>query len=91
MENKLRKRSGSNSKRPKEKIIYIYELLFKNEQFVNIDSIFWEEFFMFNPNIEHFEAEILKLSNIEQVPFVKNNINLLINQCIKALESGKSK
>lgn len=83
-----RKRSGSNSKRPKEKIIYIYEMLFKNEQFQNIDNIFWDEFFMFTPNVEHFESEIIKISNFEQVPYVRANINLLISQCLRALESG---
>lgn len=41
-----RKRSGSGSKRPKEKVVYIYELLFRGEDPVNNNNEFWDSFFL---------------------------------------------
>lgn len=85
----MRKRSGSNSnKRHKEKIINLYELVFKNEEFQNKDE-FWEEFLSCNPNFEHLEMEIIKISAMDQATAVKTNLNLLITQCIKSLDCGE--
>lgn len=82
-----RKRSGSGSKRPKEKVVYIYELLFRGEDPVN-NNEFWDSFFLLQPNVESLENELTKLSN-DQLLIVKGNIKLLFTQCIQMLESGK--
>lgn len=61
-----RKRSGSGSKRPKEKVVYLYEkfLYFGgNRDLFENNPEFWEEFFLLQPNVEILEAELLKLSS----------------------------
>lgn len=85
-----RKRSGSGSKRPKEKVVYIYELLFRGEDPIKNNIEFWNEFFLLQPNIDCLESEIMKLTT-EQLATVKYNINLLFTQCIEMLEAGKKK
>lgn len=82
-----RKRSGSGSKRPKEKVVYIYELLFRGEDPVNNNNEFWDSFFLLQPNVESLENELTKLSN-DQLLLVKENIKLLFIQSIQMLESG---
>lgn len=83
-----RKRSGSGSKRPKEKVVYIYELLFRGEDPVNNNNEFWDSFFLLQPNVESLENELTKLSN-DQLLLVKGNIKLLFVQSIQMLESGR--
>lgn len=84
-----RKRSGSGSKRPKEKVVYIYEMLFRSdfEDPKQTNSEFWNEFFLLQPNLESLENEITKLS-CEQLVALKRNINLLFCQSIEILDSG---
>lgn len=85
-----RKRSGSGSKRPKEKVVYIYEMIFKSdfEDPTNTNAEFWHEFFLLQPNVECLENEMIKLS-CELLIQLKHNINLLFCRCIEMLESGK--
>lgn len=84
-----RKRSGSGSKRPKEKIVYIYEIFFRGEDPSQNNAEFWNEFFLLQPNIDCLEAEFSKLTS-EQLIGIKENINLIFTQCIDMLsESGK--
>lgn len=83
-----RKRSGSGSKRPKEKVVYIYELLFRGEDPAKTNTEFWNEFFLLQPNVDSLEGEFSKLTN-EQLIAVKDNINLMFTQCIDMLDSGK--
>ncbi|XP_037027698.1 armadillo-like helical domain-containing protein 3 [Bradysia coprophila] len=85
-----RKRSGSGSKRPKEKVVYIYELLFRGEDPVNNNNEFWDSFFLLQPNVESLENELTKLSN-DQLLLVKGNIKLLFVQSIQMLESDHPK
>lgn len=81
-----RKRSGSGSKRQfKEKVVQIYECLLKGEDVSNQNILFWEEFFLLKPNITTLENEILKIST-EQLQTAKQNINILLNQCIVILD-----
>lgn len=81
-----RKRSGSGSKRQfKEKVVQIYEGLLKGEDVSNQNILFWEEFFLLKPNITTLENEILKMSP-EQLQIAKQNINLLLSQCIEILD-----
>lgn len=83
-----RKRSGSGSKRPKEKVVYIYELLFRGEDPAKTNTEFWNEFFLLQPNVDSLESEFTKLT-AEQLLAVKENINLMFTQCIEILDSGK--
>lgn len=85
-----RKRSGSGSKRPKEKVVFLYELLFRAdfEDPTKTNPEFWHEFFLLQPNVESLENEIIKLSP-EQLIGVKPNINLLFSQSIDLLDSGE--
>lgn len=82
-----RKRSGSGSKRPKEKVVYIYELLFRGEDPAKTNPEFWNEFFLLQPNVDSLEGEFSKLSG-EQLVTIKENINLIFTQCIEMLDSG---
>lgn len=85
-----RKRSGSGSKRPKEKVVYIYEMLLRTdfEDPVKNNAEFWNEFFLLQPNVEILESELTKLS-FEQLVGLKRNINLLFTQSIELLDSGR--
>lgn len=84
-----RKRSGSGSKRPKEKVVYIYELIFRGEEDpTNNNNEFWNEFFLLQPNVETLETEVMKLTG-EQLIGLKNNINLLFTKSIELMDSGE--
>lgn len=85
-----RKRSGSGSKRPKEKVVYIYEMIFRTDfkEPTKTNPEFWHEFFLLQPNVESLEIEITKLS-CEQLIALKGNINALFCRCIDMLDSGK--
>lgn len=80
-----RKRSGSNSKKTKEK----YELLFKNEESDEISENLLNEIINSNIVCENFEIEVMKIVNIDQSIVVRKNLNLLIKECIKSLDSGR--
>lgn len=82
-----RKRSGSNSKKTKEK----FEVLFKNEESEEINENLLIEIINSNINPENFEIEVMKIVNIDQSTVIKKNLNLLIKECIKSLDSGNSK
>ncbi|KAM3964908.1 armadillo-like helical domain-containing protein 3 [Aphomia sociella] len=80
-----RKRSGSGSKRHlKEKVVQIYESFFRGEDLTSDNPTFWDEFFLLKPKIPQLEAEIHKLS-VEQLMNMKDNMNLLVSQCIEML------
>jgi hypothetical protein len=83
-----RKRSSSGSKRPKEKVVYIYEMILRGEDPKKDFDEFWNEFFLLNCNTEILEIELLKLS-VEQLVTVKSNISLLFTESIKMLSSGE--
>ncbi|XP_030373871.1 armadillo-like helical domain-containing protein 3 [Scaptodrosophila lebanonensis] len=81
-----RKRSGSSSKRPKGKVVYIYELFFRGEDPTDGSPEFWNEFFLLQPNVESLDNEIMKL-NSEQLQLVKGNLNTLFQKCIEMLNT----
>lgn len=90
-----RKRSGSgSSKRPKEKVVYIYEIFFRGENPENSQqerpdfSEFWNEFFLLQPNVEALEMEVTKLT-AEQFTVVKPNLNVIFQKCIEILDTGE--
>lgn len=84
-----RKRSGSGSKRPKEKVVYIYEMLLRPdfEDPVRSNAEFWNEFFLLQPNVDVLETELNKLG-FDQLVAIKRNISLLFSQSIELLDSG---
>lgn len=81
-----RKRSGSNSKKTKEK----YELLFRNEESEELNENILQEIIEKSSRIvfESFE-DLIKIVNIEQSAVVRRNLNSLIKECIKSLDSGE--
>uniref|UniRef100_A0A1B0FMF2 Armadillo-like helical domain-containing protein n=1 Tax=Glossina morsitans morsitans TaxID=37546 RepID=A0A1B0FMF2_GLOMM len=86
-----RKRSGSgSSKRPKEKVVYIYELFLRGEDPTINSSEFWNEFFLLQPNVDALENEITKLTS-EQFSMVKKNLNMIFQKCIDMLETDHPK
>lgn len=85
-----RKRSGSGSKRPKEKVVYIYELIFRGEEPWTNNTEFWNEFFLLQPNVDILEGELMKLTS-EQFLTLKGNIHKLFTQSIELLESDHPK
>lgn len=85
-----RKRSGSGTKRPKEKVVHIYELLCRGEDPKKQSAQFWEEFFLLQPNMETLENELLKLTP-EQYSNAKRNIQQFFTECIKILSTGSPK
>ncbi|XP_041785611.1 armadillo-like helical domain-containing protein 3 isoform X2 [Anopheles merus] len=85
-----RKRSGSGTKRPKEKVVHIYEQLCRGEDLKLLSIQFWEEFFLLQPNMDMLECELLKL-NPEQYSSAKQNILNLFTECINTLSFGNSK
>ncbi|CAH0553527.1 unnamed protein product [Brassicogethes aeneus] len=85
-----RKRSGSGSKRHfREKVVQIYECIFKGEDMSTNNILFWEEFFLLKPKVSIIESEIQKMT-LEQFTASKQNINLVFNQGIDILDQQNS-
>jgi hypothetical protein len=82
-----RKRSGSNSKRTKEK----FEALFKNDESEEITENLWTEIIESSISLENFEIEIFKIIDVEKSAVVRKNLNVFIKECIKSLDSGEFK
>ncbi|XP_052893828.1 armadillo-like helical domain-containing protein 3 isoform X1 [Anopheles moucheti] len=85
-----RKRSGSGAKRPKEKVVHIYELLCRGEDPRRQNAQFWEEFFLLQPNMDTLECELLKLTP-EQYHCAKHNVQQFFTECIHILSTGSPK
>jgi transcriptional regulator with GAF, ATPase, and Fis domain len=79
-----RKRSGSQTKKTKEK----YEVLFKNEESEEISENL-SEIIDNKILIENFEESLNKVVDIEKSVVIKKNINLLIKECINSLDTGE--
>lgn len=73
----------------KEKIVQIYETLFKGEALPSATAQFWDEFFLLKPKTVHIDNEIQKMSQ-EQLFLAKTNINLLVTGCIEALNDSNN-
>lgn len=80
-----RKRSGSNSKKTKEK----YELLFNNEETNDISETLLYEIINSNIVCANFETEVMKIVDIDQCSVVRKNLYLLLKKCTKLLDSSK--
>nr|CAG4640675.1 EOG090X027A [Eulimnadia texana] len=80
-----RKRSSSGSKKQlKEKIIQIYEALFRGEDQSLGNPNFWDEFFLLKPKPAFISSELLKLS-AEQLATIKDIINTISIKSIAVL------
>ena len=79
-------RKGSHSKIPlKEKIVQIYEALFRGEEPGAGNPNFWDELFLLKVNSTFIEAEFEKL-NGEQLVALKETINHLFYKCVETLK-----
>jgi len=81
----VRKRSGSGGKRAlKEKIVQLYESLFRGEQLATGNINFWEEFFLLKPKMAVLEGEIGRLQ-ADQLAGMRDNLNSLFHECVAHL------
>lgn len=79
----VRKRSGSGGKKAlKEKIVEIYEALFRGDQIGNCN--YWEEFFLLKPKMAVLEAEVGRLQ-ADQLAGMRDNLNSLFHECVAHL------
>jgi len=81
----VRKRSGSGGKKVlKEKIVEIYESLFRGDQIAIGNVNFWDEFFLLKPKMAALEGEIGKLQ-ADQLAGMRDNLNILFHECVAHL------
>lgn len=81
----VRKRSGSGGKKVlKEKIVEIYESLFRGDQIAIGNVNFWDEFFLLKPKMAALEGEIGKLQ-ADQLAGMRENLNVLFHECVAHL------
>ncbi|XP_064419047.1 armadillo-like helical domain-containing protein 3 isoform X3 [Latimeria chalumnae] len=78
-------RKSSALKKPlKEKVVLMYDEIFTTEDPTKKNPRFWEELFLMKVNLECLEAKLESLDGDELVK-IKDNINSLFQQCIRAL------
>ena len=68
----------------KEKIVQLYESLFRGEQLATGNLNFWEEFFLLKPKMAVLEAEIGRLG-ADQLAGMRDNLNMLFHECVAHL------
>ncbi|KAK2727228.1 armadillo-like helical domain-containing protein 3 isoform X2 [Artemia franciscana] len=81
--------SGTIKKAFKEKVVAIYETIFRGEDPSAGNPNFWDEFFLLKPKVSCFEVELLKLS-ADQLEANKININLLFTKCLEMLKAEQN-
>ena len=60
----VRKRSGSGGRKAlKEKVVEVYEGLFRGDQIAVGNSNYWEEFFLLKPKISVLEVSIIFIAS----------------------------
>nr|ALS04509.1 UPF0668 protein C10orf76-like protein [Acartia pacifica] len=83
----VRKRSGSGGRKVlKEKIVQLYEGIFRGECMTLGNINFWEEFFLLKPKMAALESEIGNLA-ADQLSGVRENLNTVVHQCIQHLSN----
>ena len=81
----VRKRSGSGGKRVlKEKIVEVYESLFRGDLIAVGNSNFWDEFFLLRPKMAALETEVWRLQ-ADQLSAMRENLNTLFHECVAHL------
>ncbi|XP_050002017.1 armadillo-like helical domain-containing protein 3 [Alexandromys fortis] len=78
-------RKSSASKKPlKEKVVLMYDEIFRTEDPSKCSPRFWEELFLMKVNLEYLEGKLESLDG-EELMKIKDNINCLFQHCIQAL------
>ncbi|XP_078421167.1 armadillo-like helical domain-containing protein 3 [Cetorhinus maximus] len=78
-------RKASSTKKPlKEKVVLMYDEIFKNEDPAKNCPRFWEELFLMKVNLEYLEAKLESVDGDELMK-LKDNINSLFQHCIVSL------
>ncbi|XP_032889970.1 armadillo-like helical domain-containing protein 3 [Amblyraja radiata] len=78
-------RKASSTKKPlKEKVVLMYDEIFKHEDPAKNCPRFWEELFLMKVNLEYLEAKLESVDG-EELMKLKDNINSLFQHCIVAL------
>ncbi|XP_042192956.1 armadillo-like helical domain-containing protein 3 isoform X2 [Callorhinchus milii] len=78
-------RKASSSRKPlKEKVVLMYDEIFKNEDPAKNNPRFWEELFLMKVNLQYLETRLETLDG-EELMKLKENINRLFQHCITAL------
>ncbi|VVC25291.1 Hypothetical protein CINCED_3A015664 [Cinara cedri] len=82
-----RRKSATESKpQLKEKVVQIYESIFRGDDISKEKDNFWEDFFLLKPKVSYIETEIEKLTAIQLVS-LQDNIRLFFNKCIEIFDS----
>ncbi|XP_051883068.1 armadillo-like helical domain-containing protein 3 isoform X2 [Pristis pectinata] len=78
-------RKASSTKKPlKEKVVLMYDEIFKHEDPAKNCPRFWEELFLMKVNLEYLEAKLESVDG-EELMKLKDNINSLFQHCIVSL------
>uniref|UniRef100_A0A8C5SI60 Armadillo like helical domain containing 3 n=1 Tax=Laticauda laticaudata TaxID=8630 RepID=A0A8C5SI60_LATLA len=80
----LLRKSSSNKKPLKEKVVLMYDEIFTTEDPSKYNPRFWEELFLMKVNLEYLEGKLESLDG-EELMKIKDNINCLFQRCIWAL------
>ncbi|KAG8551266.1 hypothetical protein GDO81_004029 [Engystomops pustulosus] len=82
----LLRKSSSNKKPLKEKVVLMYDEIFTKEDPTKTNPRFWDELFLMKVNLEYLEAKLESLDG-EELMKIKDNINSLFQHCIQALKA----
>ncbi|XP_069756329.1 armadillo-like helical domain-containing protein 3 isoform X3 [Narcine bancroftii] len=78
-------RKASSTKKPlKEKVVLMYDEIFKREDPAKNCPRFWEELFLMKVNLEYLEAKLESVDG-EELMKLKDNINSLFQHCLVSL------
>ncbi|XP_067858100.1 armadillo-like helical domain-containing protein 3 isoform X2 [Heptranchias perlo] len=80
----LLRKASSNKKPLKEKVVLMYDEIFKNEDPSKNCPRFWEELFLMKVNLEYLETKLESVDGDELMK-LKDNINSLFQHCIVSL------
>uniref|UniRef100_A0A673CKG9 Armadillo-like helical domain-containing protein n=1 Tax=Sphaeramia orbicularis TaxID=375764 RepID=A0A673CKG9_9TELE len=79
----LLRRTSSSKKPLKEKVVLMYDEIFKEDPAKN-NPRFWDELFLMKVNLEYLESKLESVDG-EEVQRIQDNINSLFHHCVQAL------
>uniref|UniRef100_A0A8C4NZU5 Armadillo like helical domain containing 3 n=1 Tax=Dicentrarchus labrax TaxID=13489 RepID=A0A8C4NZU5_DICLA len=79
----LLRRTSSSKKPLKEKVVLMYDEIFKEDPAKN-NARFWDELFLMKVNLEYLESKLESVDG-EEVQRIQDNINSLFHHCVQAL------
>uniref|UniRef100_A0A672FFI9 Armadillo-like helical domain-containing protein n=1 Tax=Salarias fasciatus TaxID=181472 RepID=A0A672FFI9_SALFA len=79
----LLRRTSSSKKPLKEKVVLMYDEIFKEDPSKN-NPRFWDELFLMKVNLEYLESKLESVDG-EEVQRIQDNINSLFHHCVQAL------